>query len=160
MLAKNTSWQLTCQVLPEEADDKTVLWKSTNEAVATVDESGRVTAVGTGTTTITGTAGDGSKVKAQIGATVKAYDLVLTGDQSEDVSAVLFDGVVTVSGQKVTGEFDETKVKFRKGCAVIENGLLKPLKPGEDTVTLSYLVDGREKKGTFTLYVSRDCVNE
>ena len=37
--------QLTATVLPANADNKTVTWKSDNESVATVDENGLVTAV-------------------------------------------------------------------------------------------------------------------
>jgi hypothetical protein len=49
--------QLTATVLPENATDKTVAWESSDEAVATVDENGLVTAVGTGEAAITATAG-------------------------------------------------------------------------------------------------------
>lgn len=49
--------QLTATVLPENATDKTVAWESSDEAVATVDENGLVTAVSTGEAAITATAG-------------------------------------------------------------------------------------------------------
>lgn len=56
--------QLTATVLPENATDKTVNWKSNNTSVATVDSNGKVTAVASGTATITCTANDGSGVTA------------------------------------------------------------------------------------------------
>ena len=49
--------QLTATVSPDTAD-KTVTWTSSNEAVATVDQSGNVTAMGVGTATITAKAGE------------------------------------------------------------------------------------------------------
>ena len=49
--------QLTATVLPENADDKTVAWKSDDERVATVSKTGLVTAVAEGGATITATAG-------------------------------------------------------------------------------------------------------
>ena len=49
--------QLTAQVSPDNADDKTVTWSSANKTIATVDASGKVTAVGSGQITITATAG-------------------------------------------------------------------------------------------------------
>ena len=52
--------QLTASVEPENADDSTVVWSSSNAKVTTVDQNGLVTAVGVGTTTITATAGDKS----------------------------------------------------------------------------------------------------
>lgn len=51
MLPAETT-QLTLTVQPENADYKAVLWTSDNEAVATVDEQGLVTAVGAGTANI------------------------------------------------------------------------------------------------------------
>ena len=51
--------QLTAVVQPEDAADKSVTWSSDNEAVATVDETGLVTAVSVGTVTITVTTNDG-----------------------------------------------------------------------------------------------------
>lgn len=51
MLPAETT-QLTLTVQPEKADYDAVLWTSDNEAVATVDEQGLVTAVGAGTANI------------------------------------------------------------------------------------------------------------
>ena len=46
------SFQLAASVAPEDAADKTLEWASSDEAVATVDQNGLVTAVGNGTATI------------------------------------------------------------------------------------------------------------
>ena len=54
------SSQLTATVAPEDATDKSVTWSSDNEAVATVDENGLVTAVAKGSATITVTTADGN----------------------------------------------------------------------------------------------------
>ena len=62
---------LTVQVLPEDASDPTVVWSSDNEAVATVSESGKITATGTGKCVVTGAAGDGSRAKVQVSVRVK-----------------------------------------------------------------------------------------
>lgn len=50
---------LTATVSPADATDKTMTWASGNTSVATVDQSGKVTAVGNGTATITVTTTDG-----------------------------------------------------------------------------------------------------
>ena len=52
---------LVANVLPENADDKTVTWSSSNTAVATVDANGKVTAVAAGEAVITVTTTDGAK---------------------------------------------------------------------------------------------------
>ena len=49
--------QLTAEVLPATTTDKTVKWTSSNNAVATVDGNGKVTAVAVGAANITATCG-------------------------------------------------------------------------------------------------------
>jgi|GEM_PF-874702 len=56
----SSTLQLTAQVAPAEATDKTVAWSSANPAVATVDADGLVQARAVGTTVITATTADGS----------------------------------------------------------------------------------------------------
>lgn len=70
-LSAGETAQITFAVQPENATDPTVAWTSGNEAVATVDAAGTVTAVGAGKCDITGTAADGSNVKVQVKVTVK-----------------------------------------------------------------------------------------
>ena len=50
---------VTANVIPENADDKNVTWTSSDNNVATVNNSGEVTGVSLGTTTITATTNDG-----------------------------------------------------------------------------------------------------
>ena len=52
---------LTATVAPEGATNKNVTWASSDETVATVDTTGKVTAVKAGTATITVTTTDGEK---------------------------------------------------------------------------------------------------
>lgn len=61
---------LTATVLPEDADNKTITWESSNEDVAEVNRSGRVTANAEGTCIITCRAADGSGVYAECQVTV------------------------------------------------------------------------------------------
>ena len=70
MLYTTKSGSLTATVLPADAHDKTVIWSSSNTKVATVDQNGKVTAVGSGTAVITATTKVGS-LKAQCTLTVK-----------------------------------------------------------------------------------------
>ena len=52
-LAAGSSFQLTATVIPADATNKNVTWSSSDTNVATVDQTGKVTAVNGGTATIT-----------------------------------------------------------------------------------------------------------
>ena len=71
-LVKGKSLQLKATVAPASASNKTVAWKSSNTKVAKVSSTGKVTAVGKGTATITCAARDGSGKKAYCKITVTA----------------------------------------------------------------------------------------
>ena len=60
-LLEGESETLEAMINPSDATDKTVTWESSNSSVATVDETGNVTAVSAGTATITVKTKDGSK---------------------------------------------------------------------------------------------------
>lgn len=58
ILTTVSGWTLRATVLPEDAADKTVTWTSDNEAVATVDEKGVVTAHSPGVAVLTAHCGN------------------------------------------------------------------------------------------------------
>ncbi len=64
------AYQLQATITPDNAANKAVTWKPSNTAVATVDETGKVTAVAPGTAIITVIAKDGSGVSASCEVTV------------------------------------------------------------------------------------------
>lgn len=82
--------QLTATVKPDEATDKTVTWSSSDEAVATVSETGLVTAKAVGTATITAKC---CELTATCAITVEdssAIDEVFTDpDERVDVYSIL-----------------------------------------------------------------------
>ena len=70
LTGKDETAQLTAEVIPSYADNTRVTWKSSDENVVTVDEKGKVTAVGNGTATITVTSVSGNYT-ATVAVTVK-----------------------------------------------------------------------------------------
>lgn len=62
---------ITATVAPEVATNPAVTWSSSDESVATVDETGKITAVATGNATITATSEDDSSVSAAYELTVQ-----------------------------------------------------------------------------------------
>ena len=86
-LKRGQTLTLSASVLPSNATNKNVTWYSSNTSVATVDSSGKVTAKGVGTTTITATAADGSKVSKSCTIsvtepTVKVSSIIIRGAKS------------------------------------------------------------------------------
>lgn len=59
-LAPSTSYSLITVVVPDAAEDKTLIWSSNDPTIATVDQSGVVTAVSDGTASITAVAVGGA----------------------------------------------------------------------------------------------------
>ena len=82
------SEQLTATVKPDDASDKGVVWASTNSAIASVDQTGKVTAVGAGAVTITATTNDGGKI-AGCDVTVTVPTVPVTGVALDKTSATL-----------------------------------------------------------------------
>lgn len=80
---------LTATVTPDDAGDKTVTWKSSDETVATVDENGLVNALKVGSATITATAGEKSATCAVTvvypveTVLIKAGEFVMGSPESE-----------------------------------------------------------------------------
>lgn len=71
-LVEGNSSKITATVVPSNATNSSVKWVSSSPDVATVDDSGNVTALKAGSTTITCTAVDGSGVSATCHVTVTA----------------------------------------------------------------------------------------
>lgn len=78
--------QLVATVNPENATDKTVVWTSTDDGVATVDGTGRVTGIAAGTATITATSNDGNK-KAACQLTVSERGATISAPEVSDVTS-------------------------------------------------------------------------
>ncbi len=95
---------LTWTVAPEDAENKTVTWSSSDEAVATVTPAGNmvyVEAVADGTCVITCSATDGSGVKAECQVTVGA------AGQTYTVNGVTFKMIAVEGGTFMMGSDDE-----------------------------------------------------
>lgn len=80
-IEEGNSSKVTATVVPSNATNTSVKWVSSSPDVATVDDSGNVTALKAGSTTITCTAVDGSGVSATCPVTVTAKST--TTDPSE-----------------------------------------------------------------------------
>ena len=118
--------QLKATVVPAEAD-QTVVWKSSNESVATVDQTGKVTSVSKGAATITASTEDGT-YSQDCAVTVSNPATSLTIDQSSLNLAKSEEGTVKASlAGALAGEVDDTKLALddtgaSKAFKVVDNG--------------------------------------
>lgn len=92
-LEKDATAQLSATVTPSSANDKTVIWNSSDYNTVDVNSNGKVTAIDTGTATITVSTADG-KYSAKCTVTVNKPTIRVTG--------------ITINKTAVTLEKDET----------------------------------------------------
>ncbi|WP_196799977.1 Ig-like domain-containing protein, partial [Bifidobacterium sp. AGR2158] len=104
-------------VAPANATDRAVSWKSSNTSVATVDASGKVTAVAAGTATITATAGG------------KSATVIVT--VTKDAPVVVPVTSVAISGTGVSGNRATIKV----GAGLALSATVLPANATDKTVT-------------------------
>ena len=158
--AEPSTLQLTAQVT--EGAAQTVLWSSSNSAVATVDANGLVAGVPgkDGQVTITATATDGTGVKGTYTVYVRnpVTEFNLLGNASDVEEKTLYVPV----GKTVTvgAEFNEDatmttltwKVKSKTYATVTTKGVVKGVKKGTTTLTAT-TKDGTKLSDTLTVRV-------
>lgn len=105
-IEEGNSSKVTATVVPSNATNSSVKWVSSSPDVATVDDSGNVTALKEGSTTITCTAVDGSGVSAVCPVTVTAKSTTNPSEQGKTDPAYTF---------KVMGGSLESKSVFNGG---------------------------------------------
>ena len=126
---------LTADVGPEYASDKTLFWLTSNEKVATVDDNGKVTAVGSGEAKITATAG-GKTATCTVKVTVLVTGITL--DETELDLTVDDDPVTLVAKVTPEGATDKTVTWSSSNdrvATVDANGKVKAVGNGEAKIT-------------------------
>lgn len=144
-LNKGKTAVLTATVAPENAADKTVIWSSSNEKVATVSD-GTVTAVSKGTATVTAKAGD-KTATCTVTVKVPASKVTLNTKQIYMVKGKSVNVKATVTPSDTT---DRTSWSTsNKKVATVKNGKISAKKTGKATVT----VKAGSKKATVKVNV-------
>lgn len=131
---------LSATVGSENAVNKSLIWKSSNEAIATVSAEGVITANAVGNATITAIAADGSGVKATCDITVvptlaESISLdqpTLTLKKKRTAHLVATISPVTTTNKSLTWKSDNPEI------ATVDNeGNVKTLTAGETTIKVS-----------------------
>ena len=143
-LIEGETLTLVAVVSPDNATDKTVIWSTSDDKVATVDENGKITAVAPGTVTITATANEKDGVSASCEVTVDAMRYTVT---------FIIDNVVIATDSLEYGAtIVAPEVLEREGHTFSGWSTLPETMPAEDVTitgsfainsyTLTYTVDG------------------
>lgn len=128
---------------PATADNKTVLWSSSNESVARVDANGIVTAVGGGEAKITVTSAENSEIKDECVITViepitgiilNKSAIELTENESEQLVAII--SPENATNKSVTWASSDVSIAM-----VSSDGTVYGIKPGQATI-MATTVDG------------------
>ena len=150
---------ITATVKPDDATNKELTWKSSDESIATVDNTGKVTGKKIGTATITATARDGSGVSGSCTVTVLSAvktvtvtpaNLILGQNKSYTLKATV----------EVFGSGTDTGVTWTSSDTTIATvdatgKVTTTDKVGTVTITATSKADPA-KKGTCTVKVSGD----
>ena len=157
---------LVATILPENATNKKVTWKSSNAAVATVDATGKVTAVKAGEATITVTTEDGGKT-ATCKVTVSNKEVNVTGVTLNKATLTLIAGASeTLTATVAPADATNKKVTWKSSNAAVATvdatGKVTAVKAGEATITVT-TDDGAKTaacKVTVTMPVSGVTLNK
>ena len=133
------SCALSATVMPENAEDKTLTWSSSDPFVAYMDNSGNLVTVASGKATITATASNGINASAEV--TVVDKNFKATGvslDQTGTVYVRL--GSTLQLNATVAPAYANPAVAWKsskkKVATVSKTGLVTPKKTGTTTITV------------------------
>ena len=148
---KGAAAQLNLSVTPENFTD-TVTWKSTDEKVATISDSGEVKAVGAGTATIKVVVGDISAtcqvtvLQPVTGIRLNKSSLTMDALSTFQMTASVYPD--SANDKRITWSSSDPAI-----ASVDENGLVTALKKGTATITAAAM-DGSGVKSTCKVTVS------
>ncbi|MDE6555898.1 MAG: C10 family peptidase, partial [Duncaniella sp.] len=136
VITEGETLTLVATVLPETANDKSVIWASSNEEVATVD-GGIVTALKPGEATIT--AVTSNHLQATCTVTVKAKIIEPTGISLDKTEASIVEGQTLTLTATIDPEMATDKTVIwstsDEEVATVEEGVVTAVKAGQAVIT-------------------------
>jgi C1A family cysteine protease/uncharacterized protein YjdB len=129
---------LTASITPTNANNKSVIWTSSDEGVAAVNSNGLVTAIGVGTTVITATSSNGLTATCQVA--VEAVMILPTSIALNRSSITMKAGETTTLTATITPntatDKNVTWTSSNKGVATVDsNGFVATIGVGTAVIT-------------------------
>ncbi len=142
-LAPGKNHTLTATIAPNDATNKSLTWKSSNDKIAAV-KNGKVTAKKAGTATITVSSKENDKIKATCKVTVKIAVTKVKLNKSKLTLGTkeTFDLKATITPKNATNKKVSYKSSKKTVATVSSKGKIKALKKGKTTITVT--VDGKK----------------
>ena len=128
---------LTATVSPDDAMDKTVQWNTDNPSVATVDQNGKVTAVGVGKAKITASAGGFSASCSIICVSIPVSSIVLDKTSLSLAKGSSETLKATISPRNATDKTVNWASSNPNVASVDQNGRVTGVNSGDATITAS-----------------------
>ena len=154
-LAEGKTGQLKADVSPRDTDDKTVLWTSMDESIATVSDRGEVTGVRFGETVVVAACKDNENATFAVLISVHALaDSIAFEQDSYDVEAgeslPLYYAISPFEASSQPVSFQSSNPRI---ASVDEYGVVTPHRTGTATITVS-TSDGSRKSAAASVHVT------
>ena len=161
--------QLSVSYLPDFAMNRTVTWTSSNNAVASVDANGKVTANAAGTAVITATTANGKSAQCTVTVTnppapqpVKVNKISIKGISTKIAAGKKVKLTANVTPSNAANKSVTWTTSNKKVATVNANGVVSVnKKAGGKTVTITATAkDGSGKKATCKIKVMKGAVKK
>ena len=172
-LNSGQSDQLSVSYLPDFAMNRTVTWTSSNNAVASVDANGKVTANAAGTAVITATTANGKTAQCTVTVTnppapapqpqvVKVNKIFIKGISTKIAAGKKIKLAADIAPSNVTNKSVTWTTSNKKVATVNVSGVVSVnKKAGGKTVTITATAkDGSAKKATYKIKVMKGAVKK
>lgn len=161
-LIEGKELQLTATVLPTDATNQSLTWSSSVEGVATVDPTGKVTAIKAGTTVITATAKDDSGISASCTVQVTVPTVKVTGITLNKTTASVVKGktvalTATVTPDTATDKTIKWTTSNKNVATVSPDGVVTAVAAGTAIITAT-AADGSGVKATCKITVTNPVI--
>lgn len=137
-LERGNQVNLVVKVLPEDATNKTLIWKTSDASIATVDESGKITAINKGVAKITAT----NEAGTVIGTCNILVVVNITGISLSEKELTITEGKKIINPVTIIpSDASNTDVTWSSSdesvVSVSSIGEITAIKPGKATITVT-----------------------